>query len=100
MPEPRDKAEYLRLFEQNTKIKGFGLNVSQEVPCPFCAAPGFMEYRIIDCEEMMSQEHVCKECGRGSKALFRVTLNTKSFEFVQTQGPDQPAWLLPSMRRI
>jgi len=100
-PEPRNAAEYLRRFNANEKIDGFGIgNVHIHMPCPFCAAPEFMVFEVLQTEQAMMKGATCKECGRGARAQIRKDAAGTSFEILQTAGPDQPEWLTPKMRRI
>jgi hypothetical protein len=98
--EPKSREEWEKRFHENQKISGFGLATTMHMPCPFCAAPDFAVYRIIDTEEALVDGAVCKECDRGAAIVFHVnTPSNKQFEMVQTSGPDQPVWLDPPMRR-
>lgn len=99
--EPRSMEDYLARFQKNQKIDGFGIgNVHIGMPCPFCAAPGFLTYEILEVERVLARGATCKQCGRSSKALFSHKLGATLFEIVQTGGPDQPEWLTPKMRRL
>lgn len=100
MADPSDFQEYLDRFRTNSKLEGFGLSVSMSVPCPFCAAPAFMKYRILDTEKALQDGATCADCGRSAKAVFQKSLGVTQFEVVQTGGPDQPTWLQPKMRRV
>jgi len=93
--------EYLERFQRNSKITGYGIGrVYQTVACPFCAAPDFARYEILQMQEVMSQPHECKECGRAAKLIFAHSNTGVAFEMVQTKGDDQPAWLnMPPIRR-
>lgn len=99
--EPKNAAEYLARFQHNQKIEGFGIgNVNIHMPCPFCAAPDFLVYELLQCEEPMAKGATCKECGRGAKALYTLFSRRQVLEIVQTGGPDAPEWLVPKMRRL
>ncbi len=101
MLEPRTKQEYLERFHTNQQIFGTGFETGMEIPCPFCAAPGFLRYKIIDAREAMERDSTCSACGRSAKALFRdLPGGGVEFEMVQTGGPPQPDWLTPHMRRL
>jgi hypothetical protein len=100
MAEPKDYDEYLKRLNENTKMEGFGFEVTMTVPCPFCAAPDFQKYLILEVEEAMAKDTTCKECGRSAKAIYHRSPGSTSFEVVQTGGPDQPEWLKPKMRRL
>jgi hypothetical protein len=85
----------------NIKIEGFGAETRSVACCPFCGAPDWAVWPIYDVEGAMRREAVCAECGRGARAIFKeLPGGGKRFEFVQTCGPDQPAWLIPNMRRV
>ncbi len=100
MGEPKSMAEYAERFHANQTITGFGLETTMHLPCPFCAAPDFMVYRVIDAESAMVEGATCSECKRGAAIEFSVnTPSNKQFELVQTSGDPQPDWLEPKMRR-
>jgi hypothetical protein len=99
--QPKDAQEYLERFAANQKIEGFGLgNVHMHMPCPFCAAPDFLVYELLEVERKLEEGAVCNECGRGMKGLVNHFAGGKSLEFVQTCGPNPPDWLQPNMRRM
>ena len=101
MTEPKSLDEYNKRYFENQKIEGYGIyGVGMRVPCPFCAAPDFIVHKVIETEEAFAKGAVCKECGRGAKAIFARDPSGVSFEIVQTSGPDQPEWLTPKMRRV
>lgn len=98
---PTNRDDYLKLFNANQAISGYGSDVAMHMPCPWCAAPDFAKWRIIDSERLMQQPSTCGECGRTGHIVF--TMNEpghKAFEFVQTAGPDAPEWLTPPPRRV
>lgn len=101
MTEPANEQEYLKLYQQNHKIDGFGIgNVYNHFPCPFCAAPDWMVTELLQVEAEMQKDHICKNCGRSAKAIVTRTSKGVSFEVVQTGGDDPPDWLTPKMRRV
>lgn len=100
MAEPTSMQEYTERFHANQNVSGFGIETTMHMPCPFCAAPEFMVYRIIDSEAAMQEGAVCSSCKRGAAIEFSVnTESMKQFEVVQTSGAAQPSWLQPQMRR-
>jgi hypothetical protein len=100
MGQPKSMQEYTERFHANQKITGYGIDTTMHMPCPFCAAPEWMVYRIIDSETAMVEGAVCSECNRGAAMEFQVnTPSNKQFEVVQTAGEPQPDWLQPMMRR-
>ena len=99
--DPASYEEYIKRYYANQRMTSYGLDTTCHVPCPFCAAPDFMVYRIIDVEETINKGATCKECGRSCAMPVTITDDGlgKSFEMVQTAGPDQPDWMTPKMRR-
>lgn len=95
------KEEYEAKYQKNTTMSGHGFEASVHMACPFCAEPGFCTYRILDAKEVLAQEHVCKYCGRGIKAIFRGWQGQDGYmmEFIQTQGPDVTEDYLKWIRR-
>jgi hypothetical protein len=100
MTEPKDREEYLKLSQANVRYGGSGVDTYMEPACPFCAAPGFARWNVIDMEGTASKATTCKNCGRSAKLIFKRDKDSVSFEVVQTGGPDQPEWLEPKMRRV
>jgi hypothetical protein len=100
MAQAKNRAEYDRMSFENMIIEGFGLDVTQSVACPFCAAANFMKFKVLEVEEAMQRSHMCGECGRSAKAIVKRDANGVAFEIVQCGGPDQPEWLEPKMRRV
>jgi hypothetical protein len=114
MGQPTSREEYEERFHANQKITGFGLDTTMHMPCPFCAAPDFMVYRVIDTETApdfmvyrvidtetaLVEGAVCSECKRGAAIEFSVnTPSNKQFEMVQTSGEPAPDWLPPMRHR-
>jgi hypothetical protein len=100
MPQPDNLADYLERFRRNEGVEGTGLETSTVLPCPFCAAPRWAVFRVLQVQEELSRERGCKECGRTAKALFQQGAAGIAFEMVQVGGPEQPDWLEPKMRRV
>jgi hypothetical protein len=100
MTAPRNQQEYLERFARGQSLEGFGLETTCVVPCPFCAAPDFARWRVIDAHDAMAKPATCKECGRSAKSIFTRNAGGVSFEIVQCGGADQPDWLMPKMRRV
>lgn len=98
--QPNSLSEYQERVITNTKIDGFGIETNCTIPCPFCAAPDFLNYKVLDADKMLLEPQTCKECNRGCKIIKEVKPGSIEFEFVQTSGPEQPEWLIPKMRRI
>jgi len=100
MNEPTSYPEYLTRFASNNYVYGFGMETGQSMPCPFCGARDWCKFKIIDVEAVTSQEHVCRECNRGARAIYTRTRDSVGFVMVQTSGPEQPEWLQPKMGRV
>jgi hypothetical protein len=98
--EPTNQRAYLERFAANTYVFGFGLDTGQSMPCPFCAARDWCQFKIVDVVQVMSQEHICRECKRGAKAIYTRTPDSTGFRMVQTSGPEQPTWLDPQMEKV
>ena len=100
MGDPATGEDYDALAMANTRISGHGVRETRiHLPCPFCAAPEFMSYLVIDAEAAMTAGATCEACGRSAKTIFtKHDDGGKSFEIVQTGGSDPPAYL-PPMRR-
>ncbi len=99
MSNPQNYLDYKARHAKNVKITGTGLNTTMSEPCPFCAAPDFWVYRVIDVVQVITQEHVCEHCARGARVIVTRTPTSVHFVVEQTQGPDQPDWLIPKLRR-
>lgn len=92
--------EYNKRFVESQKITGRGLDVTMHLPCPFCACPDFMVYKILEMEQVCKNEAICVECGRGAKMLFTYSGgHAIGLEVVQTRGEEQPDFL-PKIRRV
>lgn len=100
MAEPTSKEEYERLYHERTEYFGFGLETGMSVPCPWCCAPGFMRWKILEVEQAMERGATCKECGRAMKGIVTKANGGTSLEMVQTGGPDANLPWLPPMRRV
>lgn len=100
MTDPDVMSSHNEKFLANHRVSGFGAMVVTHVPCPFCAAPNFMNLPIVSVEEEMAKEHTCSGCGRSGKALLSRSSGGVAFEFVQTGGEDAPLWMQPAPRRV
>jgi len=99
-PEPVDPVEYLALYNANVRFFGLGYMTSMSVPCPFCAAPDFMIYKVLEVQKKMEEGATCGCCRRSARAVFSDTPTGKRFEIFQTAGPAAPEWLQPKLRWI
>jgi hypothetical protein len=100
MGEPTSIEEYQARLHENTKVTGQGIEGTRlHLPCPFCAAPEFLAFPILDQERMLRAGAVCRECGRGMRAVYeRPNEALTRFYLVQTEGPPPAAWC-PVRRR-
>lgn len=94
MAEPTTKGDYESKLERHTRYTGFGLDTTAHMPCPFCAEPGFMEWKLIEVSDIIQKGAVCKFCERGMRALV-VPLDGGGSRttMYQTQGPDPSPWV-------
>lgn len=104
-PEPKDMIEFNARYFENYKMSGMGLDTEIHLPCLFCAAKDFIVHKILEAMPKLSEGAVCQKCGRGAKAILKALSDDGpgggyTVEFVQTEGPDQPDWLDPKMRRL
>lgn len=94
MSDPADYQAYMARFAENHKIEGEGFDTTMRVPCPFCCAPDFQVYRILEAKEEMVKDSTCKECGRSGKiVLTEETGGNTTLELVQTGGEPPPPYL-------
>jgi hypothetical protein len=96
----RNLEEHATLTVANTKVEGKGPDTIVHAPCPFCAAPDFLVYRLLDVQSAVSEDTTCASCARSMRGIF--TEDGKGgtqVELVQTGGPDIPAWFTP-IRRV
>lgn len=93
------KEEYEKKFADNQKFSGRGVETTIHMPCPFCAEPDFMIYRVIEVNDFLAHEAVCKHCGRGMKGIVEKGESGVNVEFVQTCGDPAPDFL-PPIRRL
>jgi hypothetical protein len=87
------KQEYEKRFSDNQQITGRGLDTTMHMPCPFCAAPEFWVYKIMEMQKVVREGAVCKECGRGMKAIEIKVNGGFGLEFIQTQGDPPPPYV-------
>jgi hypothetical protein len=101
MTDPANVEDFMERFHKGEKLTGYGIdNVHMTSPCPFCAAPDWMTWDVLDVRAAMTQGATCKECGRSAKAIFADAPGSISFELVQTGGNDPPDYLVPKIRRV
>lgn len=104
MSDPQTPEEYIARQQASQHLSGYGADTTVHVPCPFCAAPEWLVHRVIDTEAAMSKGATCKKCGRTARAHIATHPGGgKSFEIVQTGGPDPPPWhrkMFPMRRSI
>lgn len=98
---PQSIDDYNKRFMANQKISGGGIgNVHMSMPCPFCAAPDFWVYELLEMEEVVKKPATCQECGRSAVMLFTYGPGpSKLMELVQVSGDDPPEWSV-KFRRV
>lgn len=99
MSDPASYDEYMKRFKLGETVNGYGIDTSVSTPCPFCAAPDFMKFKIMEVQPAMENGATCSECGRSARAIVKRESGNISFEIVQTGGDDPPEWL-PQIRRV
>lgn len=91
--------EFAMRYHANYRTDGHGIGqTTVHMPCPFCAAPDWMNYRIAD--GLPDGDHRCDGCGRTARIVCHRGSTTTNLELVQTGGGDPPVWLEPPPRRI
>lgn len=99
MTDPATLEQYNLLCLQNTKVTGFGFETKTILPCPGCAAAGWMEFPVtaglndyVDIQEPKT----CAECGRTFKfVVVQGDDGSTQSTFVQTGGAPIPFYLPP-----
>jgi hypothetical protein len=100
MKPPTNMDEFHLRSESNNALTGRGYETTRHVPCPFCAAPDWMVFKVLETQESIVKGATCLECGRTARASLRRYEGGFELELVQTGGDDQPEWLEPKMRRV
>lgn len=97
MAEPTTREEYDRLFKKTYRISGHGLpGVMMHLPCPFCAAAGWLDQPLFDPNRAGSgrgPDVTCAECGRSAAFIYAYDGGSSTVELVQTGGADPPPWV-------
>lgn len=93
MPEPTSKTEFEKRFHANMRMSGEGADTTVHMPCPFCGAPDWVVYRLLEMPGRAERSSECGECGRSAAILTSYPSDgSMRGAFVQTGGPDAPAW--------
>ena len=94
----KDRAEFDREYAANTRISGYGADVTTHLPCPGCAAADWILWPIVN---PPTDAKKCRACGRTFQILISRTPNGTRMtgEIVQIDGPDLPDWYEPKPRR-
>lgn len=95
---------------KNARVDGYGLDVTQHMPCPFCGAADWAAWQTVagiapgddrpNLDAQMREPKMCSSCGRAAKVIVTRAPGTMSAEFVQVGGPEQPEWFEPKMRVV
>jgi hypothetical protein len=97
--DPASYAEFNARFHQSEVVSGYGMNTTISSPCPFCAHPGWLSFKITGVRPAIERGATCEHCGRSARAIFVEKAGSVAFSIVQTGGDDPPAWF-PTMRRV
>ena len=97
--DPKTREEYTRLFQMNSQVIGEGVDVTQHIPCPFCATPDFYVVPILAAKTVLAEDSTCVECGRSGRHEIVAEGQKMAAEFVQTGGRDPAEGLKPGPRR-
>jgi hypothetical protein len=102
MREPQSLEEYGQRFNANQRVTGMGPDVTMHAPCPFCAAPSFLAWKVVETEEVLAgRSATCRECGRTARYDATTSPNRLvQLELVQVAGPPPPSWMDPPPRRV
>lgn len=101
MREPQSLEEFQQRFLANQQITGHGMDVTMHAPCPFCAAPEFLVWKVLETETyLVGRTATCRECGRSARNEFSAPGSSVRIELVQVAGPPPPRWLDPAPRRV
>jgi hypothetical protein len=98
LPPPESKLEYEERLTHNTDLSGFGFDTSVHMPCPFCAAPDFLIYKVLEVASAFQQDTTCAHCKRTVRGALHTTPNTATMRLFQVAGDDPPPWAPPIPR--
>jgi hypothetical protein len=88
------KDEYEKRYSESYRVEGFGIDgMTVHSPCPFCAAPDFHVYTLLEMQAVTSKETICKECGRGFCMTYTQDGDTTTARLLQTCGDDPPPYI-------
>jgi hypothetical protein len=90
--EPRNLDEYNRRYHGAFHVEGYGLEVTNHFPCPFCASPEWYVVRLMEFDRD-SPVIPCERCGRSAQLQYDSDGQTSMMRVVQIDGPDLPEWL-------
>lgn len=95
MADPKTKAEFESLYHSNARVSGYGALVTQHLPCPFCAAPDWLDVPIAKLalegsQKVFGTPRTCVECKRTAKVLVAETASMTSMRLLLIEG-DEPA---------
>lgn len=99
--DPKTLADFERLAMLNASVSGFGVEVVNHIPCPFCAAAGWLDFPItaaLTGYAEITGPRICASCGREGRLDIHSDEDSNgsmSFGFVQIAGPPPPAYLPP-----
>jgi hypothetical protein len=95
MCDPKSIEELNERVKANSTFTGYYLDVTAHQPCPFCGAPDFQVYKVINSREALARPSTCLVCGRSGRFIVRNDATSTAFVFVQTGGAPVPDWYYP-----
>jgi hypothetical protein len=94
--DPKTLEDFNAKYMKNHTIFGFGIEgVGMTLPCPGCAEPNFLTYKVIDFQEAIAKVTICQKCLRGFHGLITGSGGNILLEIVQTRGTPVPDYLPP-----
>ena len=84
---------FTKKYEKNTRYSGQGLELKIHMPCPFCAEPDFVNFKLLEMREKMIRPHECQACGRAMKLRYEGNPSQLLITMIQTKGAPPPDFL-------
>ena len=100
MADPATKEDFESLYHSNTSVSGYGVDITQHLPCPFCAAKGWATWRLaLPVSKVWAEPKKCDACGRTSKLAVTETAFSTSMQLILVDGPDPAPYLAGTYAR-
>lgn len=98
---PQSMEELNTMAQAGMRLTGYGLEVTQHMPCPFCAAPDCMRLIPWKMAQRGDADYAvtatCAECGRTFEVRVEHASGGVQGGFVHVGGDPQPEWMHPRM---